>query len=232
MAAVLEVSRQQGWRCSPFVPASGIEGESLPRGPCCSSIHHEGQALHLPTRHQLSPWVVPPILQHMLVSGERIALRYSLSSPRRIFGRGEAWAAPAVQRAGSSVQPQRGQEGRLVCCAARPHQQGREGRADARQRPVARVRGRVIKSRVIAVRARRRWVRCSQPVAPPRFLRRRRGCALCRQGAITAPPAGGEKALLPCRGSQLDTLVATALAVCRRCLLPAWPDREVAPAML
>ncbi len=43
---------------------------------------------------------------------------------------------------------------------------------------------------------------------------------------------GGGKALLPSCGRLLSALVARALAVCRRCLLLAWPDREVAPAML
>jgi len=48
--------------------------------------------LHLPTRHQLSPWVVPPIPQSVeLVSGERIALRYWLSRgwAREILNKGE-----------------------------------------------------------------------------------------------------------------------------------------------
>jgi len=37
------------------------------------------------------------------------------------------------------------------------------------------------------------WTLCSLPAAPPRLLRRRRGCALRRQGAITAPRGGRGK---------------------------------------
>jgi len=109
MAAVLRGSRQQGWRCSPFVPASGIEGESLPRGPCCSSIHQERQVLHLPTRHQLSPWVVPPIPQHMLVSGERIALRYCFVKGLGAgnSGSGRDWPARRGGNAGEDERPRR-----------------------------------------------------------------------------------------------------------------------------
>ncbi len=50
--------------------------------------------------------------------------------------------------------------------------------------------------------------------------------------AITAPPAGGKKALLLFRGPLLGALVARVLVVCRRWPLPAWPDREVALAVL
>src|SRR2546430_1868597 len=55
VATVLGASRQRVCRCAPFDPASGIDGESLPWGPCCSSIHDEGWASHPPTSRQLSP---------------------------------------------------------------------------------------------------------------------------------------------------------------------------------
>ncbi len=61
----------------------------------------------------------------------------------------------------------------------------------------------------------RRWALCSQPAAPRQRRRSRRGCALCRQAAITAPPAGGEKALLLSHSPLPGVLVARALAVCR-----------------
>jgi len=41
------------------------------------------------------------------------------------------------------------------------------------------------------------WALCSQPAAPRRLLRRRRGCALRRQGAITAPQGGRGKGTAP-----------------------------------
>jgi len=41
------------------------------------------------------------------------------------------------------------------------------------------------------------WALCSQPAAPPRLLRRRRGYALDRQAAITAPRGGRGKDTAP-----------------------------------
>jgi len=41
------------------------------------------------------------------------------------------------------------------------------------------------------------WALYSQPATPPRLLRRRRGCALCRQGAITALRGGRGKGADP-----------------------------------
>ena len=55
LATVLGAYRQWVCRWAPFDPASGIDGESLPWGPCGSSMHYEGWVSHPPTSSQWSP---------------------------------------------------------------------------------------------------------------------------------------------------------------------------------
>jgi len=75
MAAWLGMVAQRVCTPVPFIPASGIDGESLPRGMRISSIHQEGQGF-APVNEQ--PVVIPngmPLIprRFMTVSRERIA---------------------------------------------------------------------------------------------------------------------------------------------------------------
>ncbi len=51
---LLEVFPHRVWEFTPFPPASRIDGQSLPRGECCSSFHLEGWELRPPSNYQLS----------------------------------------------------------------------------------------------------------------------------------------------------------------------------------
>jgi hypothetical protein len=75
IAAWLGMVAQRVCTPIPFIPASGIDGESLPRGMCISSIHQEGQEFP-PVSEQ--PVVIPdgmPFIPRRCstVSKERIA---------------------------------------------------------------------------------------------------------------------------------------------------------------
>ena len=60
----------------PFIPALRIDGQSLPQGKCITSAS-EGQELHLHTNQVIKDHCrsLSPILDLMIISGERIARR-------------------------------------------------------------------------------------------------------------------------------------------------------------
>ena len=93
MAAWLGMVAQRVCTPVPFIPASGIDGGSLPRGMRISSIHQEGQGF-APVNEQ--PVVIPngmPLIprQNATVSRERIAPTKtpSMTMPMTDFGGGE-----------------------------------------------------------------------------------------------------------------------------------------------